>query len=152
MVRKQSVPGIFCRPLTPRSKSHLKKTYFYSTSGDSKFKDVREKGFCLRCYGNNHRASACKTYTSPTPTPCRNCMHLFHPTEKCKFYNAEGKSRPSSRPRSSSREKWLVKDIPNSDFQLSQDSHVISELWEGEFDFHYFSDFELYSNDSVMPR
>ena len=27
---------------------------------------------------------------------------------------------------------------------------MISELWEGEFDFHYFSDFELYSNDSVI--
>ena len=105
MVRKKSVPGIFRRALTPRSKAHLKTTYFYSTSGDTKFKDVREKGFCLRCYGSNHRASSCKLYTSPTPTPCRNCMHLFHPTDKCKFYTSGGNSRPSSRPRSLSREK-----------------------------------------------
>ena len=104
-VRKQSVPGIFRRALTPKSKAHLKETYFYTTSGDTKFKDVREKGFCLRCYGSNHRASLCRLYTSPTPTPCRNCMHLFHPTEQCKFYNPGGISRPSSRSGSLPREK-----------------------------------------------
>ena len=40
-VRKQSVPGIFRRPLTPKSKQHMKKTYFFATSGDTRFKDVR---------------------------------------------------------------------------------------------------------------
>jgi hypothetical protein len=75
-VRKQFVPGIFRRALTPKSKEHLKTTYFYSTSGDTKFKDVREKGHCLRCYGSDHRASTCQVYTRPTPTPCRHCMHL----------------------------------------------------------------------------
>ena len=104
-IRKQSIPGIFRRPLTPRSKEHLQETYFFSTSGDRKFEDVRKKGFCLRCYGNDHRASACSVYTSPTPTPCRHCMHLFHPTNKCKFYDSAGKSRPPSRSRSLSREK-----------------------------------------------
>ena len=104
-IRKQSVPGIFRRPLTPKSKSHLQTTYFYSTSGDTKFKDVRTKGFCLRCYGSDHKASLCKRYTRPCPTPCRNCMHLFHPTEQCKFYNSSGSSRPSSRSGSLSREK-----------------------------------------------
>ena len=104
-IRKQSVPGIFRRPLTPKSKSHLQTTYFYSTSGDTKFKDVRTKGFCLRCYGSDHLANACQRYTRPCPVPCRNCMHLFHPTEQCKFYNSSGKSRPSSRSGSSSREK-----------------------------------------------
>ena len=99
-VRKQSVPGIFRRSLTPRSKEHLKQTYFFQTSGDNRFKDVRQKGFCLRCYGSNHRANSCKTYTSPTPTPCRHCMHLFHDTSKCKFYDASGKSRPPSRSKS----------------------------------------------------
>ena len=38
-------------------------------------------------------------------------------------------------------------DPPNPAFQLSADSNVISELWEGEFDFHYFSDHELFSNE-----
>ena len=96
-VRKQSIPGIFRRPLTPKSKAHMKDFYFYNTSGDGKFKDVREKGFCLRCYGSNHRANECKRYTKPCPTPCRNCMHLFHPTEQCKFYNQSGTSKPNSR-------------------------------------------------------
>jgi len=104
-VRKQSVPGIFRRPLTPKSKEHLKKTYFFATSGETRFKDVRTKGFCLRCYGNNHLASDCKIYTRPTPTPCRQCMHLFHPTNECRYYNTNGTSRPPSKDRSSSRGK-----------------------------------------------
>jgi hypothetical protein len=104
-VRKQSIPEIFRRPLTPKSKAHMKDYYFYSTSGDGKFKDVREKGFCLRCYGSNHKANECKRYTKPCPTPCRNCMHLFHPTEQCKFYNQSGTSKPNSRSASLSRGK-----------------------------------------------
>jgi hypothetical protein len=104
-VRKQSVPGIFRRALTPKSKEHMKKTYFYATSGDTKFKDVRQKGYCLRCYGSDHRASTCQVYTRPTPSPCRQCMHLYHPTELCKFYNVGGTSRPSSKSRSASQGK-----------------------------------------------
>ena len=96
-VRKKSIPSIFRRPLTPRSKEHLKKNYFFTTSGDTKFQDVRQKGFCLRCYGSNHKANSCRIYPSPTPTPCRNCMHLFHETAKCKFFDANGKSKPPSR-------------------------------------------------------
>ncbi len=99
-VRKKSIPSIFRRPLTPRSKEHLKKNYFFTTSGDKKFQDVRQKGFCLRCYGSNHKANSCRIYPSPTPTPCRNCMHLFHETAKCKFFDTNGKSRPSSRSKS----------------------------------------------------
>ena len=38
-------------------------------------------------------------------------------------------------------------DPPNPAFQLSADHNVISELWEGEFDFHYFSDHELFINE-----
>jgi hypothetical protein len=104
-VRKQSVPGIFRRALTPKSKLHLKESYFYSTSGEQKFADVRTKGNCLRCYGSDHRASACKVYTMPTPTPCRACMHLYHPTGMCKFYDASGGSRPPSTTRSASKGK-----------------------------------------------
>ena len=95
-VRKQSMPSIFRRPLTPRSQEHLKKTYFFETSGAKRFSDVREKGFCLRCYGSNHRANSCKIYTRPTPAPCKFCFHLFHAPEECKFYNSEGKTRPPS--------------------------------------------------------
>ena len=104
-VRKQPIPGIFQRPLTPNSKAHMKQNYFYSTSGDGKFKDVREKGYCLRCYGSNHKANVCKRYTRPCPTPCRNCMHLFHPTDQCKLYTQSGTSRPPSRSGSLPREK-----------------------------------------------
>ena len=100
IVRKQSIPGIFKRTLTPNSKEHLKQTYFYATSGDNKFSDVRKKGYCLRCYGSNHLANSCKVYTSPTPTPCRHCMHLFHDTKKCRFFDQSGKSRPPSRSKS----------------------------------------------------
>ena len=100
VVRKQSIPGIFRRSLTPKSKDHLQQTYFYNTSGDSKFSDVRKKGNCLRCYGSNHKANSCKIYTRPTPTPCCHCMHLFHDTKQCKFFDQSGKSRPPSRPRS----------------------------------------------------
>jgi hypothetical protein len=95
-VRKQSMPSIFRRPLTPRSQEHLKKTYFFETSGAKRFKDVREKGFCLRCYGRDHRANACKIYTRPTPAPCKFCFHLFHSPEECRFYTSEGKTRPPS--------------------------------------------------------
>ena len=101
--RKQSIPSMFRRTLTPRSAAHLRSTYFYSTTGDERFKDVRVKGFCLRCYGNNHKASSCWLYTQPTPTPCRNCFHLFHPTKECRYYDQNGKSRPSSRSASGSR-------------------------------------------------
>ena len=100
VVRKQSIPGIFRRSLTPKSKDHLQQTYFYNTSGDNKFSDVRKKGNCLRCYGSKHKANSCKIYARPTPTPCRHCMHLFHDTKQCKFFDQNGKSRPPSRPRS----------------------------------------------------
>ena len=80
----------------PPSHDHLKKNYFISTTGDSKFKDVRTSGRCLRCYGNNHKAASCKTYTRPTPTPCKYCFHLFHNPDECKFYTSDGKSRPPS--------------------------------------------------------
>ena len=95
-VRKKSIPSIFRRPLTPRSHDHLKKNYFMNTTGDSKFKDVRTSGRCLRCYGNNHKAASCKTYTRRTPTPCKYCFHLFHNPDECKFYTSDGKSRPPS--------------------------------------------------------
>ena len=62
LVRKQSIPGIFKRSLTPKSKEHLKQTYFYSTSGDSKFSDVRKKGYCLRCYGSITFISSCNPF------------------------------------------------------------------------------------------
>ena len=95
-VRKKSILSIFRRTLTPRSHEHLKKNYFMSTTGDSKFKDVRTSGRCLRCYGNNHKAASCKTYTRPTPTPYKYCFHLFHNPDECKFYTSDGKSRPPS--------------------------------------------------------
>ena len=95
-VRKKSIPSIFRRPFTPRSHEHLKKNYFMNTTGDKRFSDVRTKGFCLRCYGSNHKAASCKTYTRPTPTPCKYCFHLFHSPDECKFYTSDGKSRPPS--------------------------------------------------------
>ena len=160
---------MFCRALSPRSAAHLRTTYFYSTSGDKRFADVRAKGFCLRCYGSNHKASSCRLYTQPTLTPCRYCFHLFHPTKACKFYDQNGKSRassrsssgsyvrssskPPSRPASLARDKWLVPNDesqnvpPKNDFQLSPDSNVISELWDNEYDFHYMCDYQLYNNE-----
>ena len=95
-VRKQSMPSIFRRPLTPRSQDHLKKTYFFDTSGSKRFQDVRKNGNCLRCFGSDHRANACKIYTRPTPTPCKFCFHLFHSSDDCIFFTKEGKSRPPS--------------------------------------------------------
>ena len=103
--RKQSIPTIFRRALTPKTKAHLQTTYFFSTSGDSRFKDVRTKKNCLRCYGSTHKAADCKTYTDPCPWPCRKCLHLFHPTDKCKFFDSQGKSKPPSRSNSLSRQK-----------------------------------------------
>ena len=93
--RKASMPTIFRRPMTPNTYSHLKTNYFFKTSGGNRFKDVRTRGLCLRCYGT-HRASVCPKYTSPTPVPCRNCHFLFHATEQCCFYDQQGKSRPVS--------------------------------------------------------
>ena len=95
-VRKQSMPSIFRRPLTPRSQDHLKKTYFFDTSGSKRFQDVRKNGNCLRCFGSDHRANACKIYTRPTPAPCKFCFHLFHSSDECIFFTKEGKTRPPS--------------------------------------------------------
>ena len=93
--RKASMPTIFRRPMTPNTYSHLKSNYFFKTSGGDRFKDVKTRNLCLRCYGP-HRASVCSKYTSPTPVPCRNCHFLFHATEQCLFYDHHGKSRPVS--------------------------------------------------------
>ena len=94
--RKSSLPTIFRRPLTPRTYNHLQKTYFYNTSGADKFKNVLAEKRCLRCFSSQHRASACHKYTSPTPVPCRFCVHLFHDTQKCLYYDKNGKTRPST--------------------------------------------------------
>ena len=93
--RKSSLPTIFRRPLTPNTYNHLKNTYFYNTSGAERFKDVFTRKKCLRCYGD-HRASNCTKFTSPTPVPCRLCVHLFHDTQKCPYFNKFGKSRPAT--------------------------------------------------------
>lgn len=93
--RKQSMPSIFKRPLTPNTFEHLKSNYFFKTSG-GRFKDVRQDGRCLRCFSKTHRAAACPTYTKPTPIPCKYCWHLFHQSDNCIFYDKEGKTRPSS--------------------------------------------------------
>ena len=69
-------------------------------------------------------------------------MHLYHPTEKCKFYDVNGSSRPPSTTRSASKAKWLI----NSDFQLSNDTYTISENWEDESDFYFFAnEYEFYN-------
>ena len=91
--KKASLPTIFRRPLTPNTYNYLKKTYFYKTSGAERFKDVLTKKKCLRCYSSNHRASNCTVFTSPTPVPCRLCVHLFHETQKCPYFDKNGKSR-----------------------------------------------------------
>ena len=85
-IRMKSIPSIFRRPFTPRSHEHVKKNYFMNTTGDARFKDVRTLGHCLRYYGANHKANSCRTYTRPTPTPCKFCFHLFHDSEECKYY------------------------------------------------------------------
>ena len=94
--RKQSLPTIFKRPMTPRTYSHLKKNYFFQTSGGSKFSDVFKSGRCLRCYSKNHKASACPVYTQPCSVPCRRCHYLFHPGDKCKFFDRNGSTRPNT--------------------------------------------------------
>ena len=94
--RKASLPTIFRRPLTPRTYNHLQKTYFFKTSGAERFKDVLTKKKCLRCYSSNHRASNCPMFTSPTPVPCRLCVHLFHETQKCPYFDKNGKSRSAT--------------------------------------------------------
>ena len=100
--RKVSIPSVFRRPLTPRSLSHIKGNYFLETSGET-FKDVRASGRCLRCYSNKHRAAMCKLFTRPTPTPCKKCHYLFHPTESCPNYTKDNRSRGPSANRSLSR-------------------------------------------------
>ena len=94
--RKQSLPTIFKRPMTPRTYSHLQKNYFFQTSGGTKFADVFKSGRCLRCYSKNHKASACPVYTQPCNVPCRQCHYLFHPVDKCKFFDRNGSTRPNT--------------------------------------------------------
>ena len=94
--RRQSIPSLFKRPLTPKTYAHLRKTYFYKTSNPERFKDVFKEGRCLRCFSSSHKASSCSKYTSPTPNPCRFCSFLYHPTDQCIFYDRNGKSRSST--------------------------------------------------------
>ena len=65
--RKFSMPSMFRRPLTPKTYSHLKTSYFYKTSAD-KFANVLKDGRCLRCWSKSHRASACPSIPSLPPT------------------------------------------------------------------------------------
>ena len=60
-----------------------------------KFKDVRSRNKCLRCYGD-HRANDCPEFTVRTPTPCQYCRYLYHPTELCHKYTDQGRTRPST--------------------------------------------------------
>ena len=84
------------RPLTPKTYSELKGSYFFKTNPE-RFKTVMQDGRCLRCWSPSHRAAACPVYTKPTPSPCRFCHYLFHPTDMFRFYDEQGKSRPTSR-------------------------------------------------------
>ena len=139
--RKQSMPSIFKRPLTPKTFEHLKSNYFFKTSG-GRFKDVRQDGRCLRCFSKTHRAAACPTYTKPTPSPCKFCWHLFHQSDNCIFYDKEGKSRPSSASRTclssptSDKLETYSQKVPSFDF--------LTEQWENKHDFYYLnqSDYE----------
>ena len=94
--RKKSMSSIFRRPLTPKTYAVLKDSFFFKTKPD-RFKDVHKDNRCLRCWSSTHRAAACPIYTSPTPSPCKFCHYLFHPSDHCRFYDDKGKSKPPSR-------------------------------------------------------
>ena len=94
--RKKSMSSVFQRPLTPKSYSELKGSYFFKTNPE-RFKTVMKDGRCLRCWSLSHRAAACPVYTTPTPSPCRFCHYLFHSSDQCRFYDEKGKSKPPSR-------------------------------------------------------
>ena len=94
--KKKPMSTIFRRPLTPKTYAVLKGSYFFNTN-PARFKTVMRDGRCLRCWSSSHRAAACPAYTRPTPTPCKFCHHLFHPSHLCLFYNAHGKPQPASR-------------------------------------------------------
>jgi hypothetical protein len=98
-IRKQSMPSMFRRPLTPKTYSQLKGNYFFKTNPD-RFKDVMKDSRCLRCWSKQHRAAACTVYTKPTPGPCRYCHYLYHESKDCRFYDENGKSRNPSRSKS----------------------------------------------------
>ena len=67
----------------------------FPVRNSEKFKDVREKNRCLRCYGQ-HKSTQCTKFKVRTPTPCRYCRYLYHPTEMCHKYNDKGHTRPST--------------------------------------------------------
>ena len=84
--RKQSLPTLFSRPLTPNTDKLLSQVYFITTLSPSKFKDVHVKGKCIRCYGPSHWAASCPRFTSPCSHPCRYCKYLYHPTSRCPYF------------------------------------------------------------------
>ena len=94
--RKAPMASVFRRPLTPGTYGELKGSFFFKTNPE-RFKTVMKDGRCLRCWSKQHRAAACTVYTTPTPSPCRFCHYLFHPSDKCRFYDDKGKSKPPSR-------------------------------------------------------
>ena len=94
--RKKSMSSVFRRPMTPKTYGVLKDSFFFKTNPE-RFKNVMKDGRCLRCWSTSHRAAACPIYTSPTPSPCKFCHFLFHPSDQCRFYDDKGKSKPPSR-------------------------------------------------------
>ena len=85
--------------LRPHYKGEAQKdrNTFYKDSlpvkNSEKYRDVREKNKCLRCYGD-HRPRNCPRFQERTPDACKYCRYLYHPTEKCPKYDDQGKTRP----------------------------------------------------------
>ena len=110
-------------------------------------------GRCLRCWSNEHRAAACPAYTKPAPSPCRFCHYLYHPSDLCLYYDADGKSKPASR---STSAKWLdqveplVQDTQQTLEKSGYTFHI--ENYTNECNFAFFP--ELYdicpSSDSEI--
>ena len=82
------IPSMY-RSKSPGTVQSLQKHYFNPGKGSERFKNWRQDKRCLRCFSDQHVARHCDVYLANTPEPCRMCVWLYHPSEKCRRYNLD---------------------------------------------------------------
>jgi len=81
------------RSKSPGTVENLRTYYFIPGKGHEEFKEWKQLNRCLRCFSPSHQAKDCRTHREPIREPCRLCVYLFHPTERCHIYSLDGTKR-----------------------------------------------------------
>ena len=84
----KAIPSMY-RSKSPGTVQSLRKHYFNPGKDSDRFKTWRQDKRCLRCFSDQHVARNCDVYLASTPEPCRMCVWLYHPSEKCVRYHLD---------------------------------------------------------------